>query len=78
MTFKLFSLKNAMEIFNNVEAIRITNKKSRLLIMKDYVPIIGDIDGKLEVIGQNNMVYENVKGYYICFDNVFNFILEEI
>lgn len=51
-----------MEVFQNVEAIRITNEKSRLLIMKDYVPIIGDIDGKLEVIGQNNMVYENVKG----------------
>lgn len=78
MIFKLFSLKDGIVKYDNVQAVRVKNGESNLLVLKDYVPIIGDVNGKIEVILNDTITYDNVKGYYICYNNVFNFIIEEL
>ena len=78
MIFKLFSLKDDIVKYDNVQAVRVKNGESNLLVLKDYVPIIGDVNGKIEVILSDTITYDNVKGYYICYNNVFNFIIEEL
>ena len=78
MIFKLFSLKDGIVKYYNVQAVRVKNGESNLLVLKDYVPIIGDVNGKIEVILSDTITYDNVKGYYICYNNVFNFIIEEL
>ncbi len=78
MIFKLFSLKDGIVKYDNVQAVRVKNGESNLLVLKDYVPIIGDVNGKIEVILSDTITYDNVKGYYICYNNVFNFIIEEL
>ncbi|MCI5733056.1 MAG: hypothetical protein MR296_03380 [Tenericutes bacterium] len=74
---KVFTLKNGLECFGEVSIVRIKSKDYNLLIMKDYMPIIGEIDGNLEIEGVDiNKEYKNIKGYYMHYDNTFNIIIE--
>ena len=49
MLVKIYSLLNGLSVLENVKVIRIKSKDYNLLIMKDYVPIIGEIEGDFEV-----------------------------
>ena len=49
MEVKIFSLKNGYEYYDKVKAIRIKSKEYNLLIMKDYMPLIGKIEGELDI-----------------------------
>ena len=74
---KVFTLKNGLECFGEVLIVRIKSKDYNLLIMKDYMPIIGEKDGNLEREGVDiNKEYKNIKGYYMHYDNTFNIIIE--
>ena len=74
---KVFTLKNGLECFGDVSIVRIKSKDYNLLVMKDYMPIIGEIDGNLEIEGVDiNKEYKNIKGYYMHYDNTFNIIIE--
>ena len=79
MQIKIFTLKNGLEIFDNIAAIRITSKDYNLLILKDYVPIIGRIEGNIEIEFEedsNQKKIENIVAYYVCHNNVFNLMIE--
>ena len=77
MLVKIFTLKNGLEIFENVIAVRIISKDYNLLILKDYVAIIGKVEGIVEIEnGDTTKKYESIVGYYICNDNIFNLLIE--
>ena len=40
---KLFTVSDGLVEYNNVKLIRIKSDKYNLLIMEDYLPLIGDI-----------------------------------
>ena len=65
MEVKIFSLKNGYEHYDNVKAIRIKSKDYNLLIMKDYLPVIGKIDGE-----------EHVEGFYMLTNDIFQLVLK--
>ena len=44
---------------NNIKYIRIKDKKYNLLIMKDYWPILGEIDGTVIIEGEEETIFEN-------------------
>lgn len=78
MQIKIFTLKNGLEIYENIVAIRITSKEYNLLVLKDYVPIIGKIEGKVEFENEDSTTkkLENISAYYICHNNIFNLMIE--
>jgi len=78
MQIKIFTLKNGLEIYENIVAIRITSKEYNLLVLKDYVPIIGKIEGKVEFENEDSTTkkLENITAYYICHNNIFNLMIE--
>ena len=41
---KVFDIRNGMRVYDNIKIIRIISKDYNLLIMKDYLPIIGEIE----------------------------------
>lgn len=57
MEVKIFSLKNGYEYFDKVKAIRIKSKEYNLLIMKDYMPLIGKIEGQLDIEREENSIH---------------------
>ena len=75
---KVFDIRNGMRVYDNIKIIRIISKDYNLLIMKDYLPIIGEIEGSVDI--KNDVVnesFKNIKAFYMNSDNVFNLMIEE-
>lgn len=78
MEVKIFSLTKGLEILENIKAIRIKSKDYNLLIMPDYMPLLGEIVGSIDFEGENiSKSYEYIDAYYMNSDNVFSLIIRE-
>ena len=77
---QLLDINGDVKLYENVKFIRIKSKYYNLMIMQDYLPIIGEIDGdvKIELV-TDTVELNNIKGYFMNKQNQFNlFIKEEI
>ena len=75
---KVFDIRNGMRVYDNIKIIRIISKDYNLLIMKDFLPIIGEIEGSVDI--KNDVVnesFKNIKAFYMNSDNVFNLMIKE-
>ena len=75
---KVFDIRNGMRVYDNIKIIRIISKDYNLLIMKDYLSIIGEIEGSVDI--KNDVVnesFKNIKVFYMNSDNVFNLMIKE-
>ena len=78
MKVKIFSLNDGLTEYNDVISIKLVSKDYNLLILKDYIPIIGEVEGSIELkYLDNNLLMENIFAYYMNQDNVFNIIIKE-
>lgn len=79
ITIKIFSISKGLEIREDIKIIRIKSKKYNLLIMVDYLPIIGEIEGNVDLESLNDSIsYKNITGYFMHSNNVFNLIIKEV
>ena len=76
----VLSLNNGLKEYEKVNFIRIKSKYYNIIIMKDYLPIIGEVQGNIEIETQDKTIkLDNIIGYYMHKKNQFNlFIKEEI
>lgn len=75
---RIFTLSKELDIIKNVKFIRIKSIEYNLLIMKGYMPIIGDFEGNVDIESLDKTIsLENIKAFYINADDVFNLIIEE-
>lgn len=78
ITVKILSMKKGFLEYEDVQFIRIKSEKYNLIIMKDYLPIIGEIEGNIEIeTVKETIKLENIVGYYIHKHNEFNLFLKE-
>lgn len=78
MIVKIFTLRKGLEVLENVIAIRIKSKNYNLLILKDYISLLGEIEGELEIEFENDTIkYENIKANFINDNNTFSVIFDE-
>lgn len=76
---KVFSVENGLQQYDKIKIIRIKSKKYNLLIMEDYFPIIGEVDGSIDFESQTDAIkLENVNGFFMHKKNEFNLIIKEI
>jgi len=66
-----------IEEIENVRIIRVKSDNYNLLIFKDYMPLIGEINGSIIVEGERTKKYENIKGFYSISRNIFHLIISE-
>ena len=77
MIVKIFTLKKGLRKIEDVSAIRIKSKDYNLLILKDYVAIMGRIDGDFSIETNDGIIeYKNVDAYYVNSNNEFNVIID--
>ena len=77
MIVNVYTFKDGRQTINEVTAIRIKSKDYNLLILKDYLAIVGEIDGDVEIeTVDGKTLYEKVKAYYLNNSNVFNLLIE--
>lgn len=76
---RVFDLAHGLVEYDDIKFIRIVSKEYNLLIMKDYMPIIGEIDGTISIKNEDvNLNYDPVKAYYVHHDNVFNLMIKDL
>lgn len=69
--------ENGLEEYENIRMIRVKSKGYNLLIMEDYMPIIGEITGMVEIIFDSDTIkYENIHGFYMHKKNRFSLMIE--
>lgn len=77
MIVKIFTIKEGLKLIEDVIAIRIKSGDYNLLILKDYLSIMGEIEGTIEIETSSDKIkYDNIKAYYMNNNNQFNMIVE--
>ena len=75
---RVFDLNTGLTEYEHIKIVRIISKDYNLLIMKDYLPIIGEIDGSVDIKNDEiNESFKNIKAFYMNSDNVFNLMIKE-
>ncbi|MBR3161916.1 MAG: hypothetical protein IKF19_04220 [Bacilli bacterium] len=75
---RVFDMDHGLTEYTDIKSVRIVSKDYNLLIMQDYMPIIGEIVGSVDITGvSTNASYKQIKGFYMNRDNVFNLMIEE-
>ena len=76
---RIFDLNKGLVEYEHIKIIRILSKDYNLLIMQDYLPIIGEIEGDIDIKNEElNLTYNNIEAFYVNSNNVFNLMIREI
>lgn len=75
---RVFDLEHGLVEYENIKIVRIKSKDYNLLIMKDYLPILGEIEGSVDIKGDDvELNYKDIVAFYMNSNNVFNLIIKE-
>ena len=75
---RIFDMEHGLVEYENVKTVKIVSKDYNLLIMKDYLSVIGEIDGSIEIKGEDvDVSFKKIKAFYMNNKNVFNLMIEE-
>lgn len=78
MRVKVLNIKDGLKLYQDVHCIRINHQSEKLIIMKDYMPIIGEVNGEVIIEMKDETVkLSNIIGYYMNYQNQFNLFLKE-
>ena len=78
ITATVLGIKEGFRKFEQVDMIRIKSEKYTLLIMDDYMPVIGRIDGMVEIVsGEDIHSIQPVHGFYTHRKNTFELLIKE-
>lgn len=74
---RIFDLSKGLIEYEHVKIIRIISKDYNLLIMQDYLPIIGEIDGSVDIKSEEVEInFKDIKAFYMNSGNVFNLMIK--
>ena len=75
---RIFDMVDGLKEYEDVKTIRIISKDYNLLIMKDYLSVIGEIVGSVDIKGDNvDLSFKQIRAFYMNSKNVFNLMIEE-
>lgn len=78
ITATVLGIKEGFRKHEQVDMIRIKSEKYTLLIMDDYMPVIGRIDGMVEIVtGEDTESYPSVHGFFTHRKNTFELLIKE-
>ncbi len=73
ITVQLLNIAGDVKLYEDVKFIKIKSKKYNLIIMRDYLPIIGEIQGEIQIGREKeNIEMKKVRGYFMHKHNKFN------
>ncbi|MCC2124989.1 hypothetical protein [Hominiventricola filiformis] len=78
ITATVLGIDEGFQKFEQVDMIRIKSEKYTLLIMDDYMPVIGRIDGMVEIVsGEDTRSFQPIHGFYTHRKNTFELLIKE-
>ena len=78
ITATVLGIDEGFQKFEQVDMIRIKSEKYTLHIMDDYMPVIGRIDGMVEIVsGEDTRSFQPIHGFYTHRKNTFELLIKE-
>jgi len=75
---KVVSLDKGLISYSDIRMIRLKSKTHTLLIMEDYLPIIGELNGMVEFVFEDNTeTLTDIKGFYMHKNNEFHLLIND-
>ena len=73
ITVQLLNIEGDVKQYDDVKFVKIRSKKYNLIIMRDYLPIIGEIQGEIQIGREKETIdMKKVRGYFMHKHNQFN------
>lgn len=70
---------NGLNQYENIRMVRVKSSDYNLLIMEDYLPVIGEVNGYVELIFDDETIkLENIHGFYMHKKNKFSLLIERV
>ena len=74
---RIIDYQNGLRVLSSVQGVRIRSRDYVLLIMEDYLPAIGKIDGTVTFLTENGEeTYTGISGFYKHQHNEFTLLIE--
>ncbi len=78
ITAKVVDRENGMQEYENIRMIRIDSRDYNLLIMEDYMPVIGQIAGSVELVTETGVIpFSPIHGFYMHKKNCFYLLIQD-
>lgn len=79
MKAKIVSIENGLQEYEDVEMIRVKSKHHNLLIMQHYMPVLGELDGYVDIVLKDHSVrFPKIKGNYMHKQDEFQLLVEKL
>lgn len=74
---KVLDIENGFATYRDVRAIRIKSKKFTLLVMHNYAPTLGEVDGSVDILVKDDEIhYEHIQAYFEFNENKFTLLIK--
>lgn len=74
---RISDFEHGLRVFDDVQIVRIVSSNYTLLVMNDFVPSIGIINGNVEIVtGEDIESIKNIKAFYLHRENIFSLLIE--
>ena len=68
---------NGLQVISGIRAVRIRDRHARILIMEDYLPTLGKIEGDVAIVTtEGEITYDAIVGFYKHQHNEFTLLIE--
>ena len=75
---KLVNIEKGLQEYSNLEMIRVKSVDHTLLILENYMPLLGRLDGYVELVFEDRTLrFNDLHGYYMHKKNVFSLLVQE-
>ena len=69
---------HGLRVFENVQMARIISDTYNLLVMSGHIPVLGEINGKVEIVKERDIeTLENVHAFYMHRKDVLSILIKE-
>ena len=78
MKARIISMDEGLKEIEGVRLVRVISRDYNLLIMEDYMPVIGEITGSVTILGNGGEYkLEDIRGFFSVRKNLFSLMLSE-
>lgn len=76
---RIIDAENGMRFLPEVAAVRIRSEEYVLLVMEDYLPTLGQIDGSISfLVPGEEVTFNNIHGFYKHQHNEFTLLIDGV
>lgn len=75
---RVVDFPNGLRVFDNVLMARLKSSGYNLLVMADHIPVIGEVDGSIELVFDDDIVkFDDVRAFYMHRANVLSLLIKD-